>query len=105
LPELDVNNTSVSLSERRVTIARSCCNGRNSAMAQRRWQPEPAAIDSATKAATTSPASAPAPATSAAPTAPAWNIALEKLELQDANIAWRIAASSLLSRRNWLRSG
>ena len=88
LPELDVNNTSVSLSERRVTIGQILLQR----PAIQLWRNADGSLNlqqltGATKAATTSPASAPAPATSAAPTAPAWNIALEKLELQDANIA------------------
>ena len=88
LPELDVTSTSVSLSERRVTIGQILLQR----PAIQLWRNADGSLNlaqlaGATKTATTSPASAPAPASSAAPTAPAWNIALEKLELQDANIA------------------
>ena len=88
LPELDVNNTSVSLSERRVTIGQILLQR----PAIQLWRNADgslnlAQLSGAAKTATASPASAPVPASSAGPTAPAWNIALEKLELQDANIA------------------
>ena len=84
LPELDVNNTSVSLSDRRVTIGQILLQH----AAIQLWRNADGSLNlqqlaGAQKAAASAPATTPP----AASTAPAWNVALEKLELQDANIA------------------
>jgi hypothetical protein len=94
LPELDVNNTSVSLSERRVTIGEVLLQHaavqvwRNADGSLNLQQLAGAAkAPASTPTPTPTPTPAPAPSSSAASAVPAWNIALAKLELQEANIA------------------
>ncbi len=80
LPELDVNNTSVSLSERRVTIGGILLQR----AAIQVWLNADGSLNLQQLAGAARAAPTPS---AAAPSSPAWNIALEKLELQDANIA------------------
>ncbi len=88
LPELDVNDTRVSLSDRRVTVGQILLQR----AAIQLWRNADGSLNLQQLAAPSKPSSpaaaaANAPATGAAPATPSWNIALEKLELQDANIA------------------
>ena len=87
LPELDVNDTRLSLSDRRVTVGQILLQR----AAIQVWRNADGSLNlqqlaGASKAATGTPQSEPTPAASASPAAAAWNISLQKLELQDANI-------------------